>query len=267
VRIEIEITSRRNARVLEARRLKRRVCREEKGQFLLEGIRGIEDALDTGVGIHEVLVSPYLFRNARGCALYERLVAAGAELHGVTEEVLEYVADTDTPQGVVAIVGIPDSKLRLDKSPLVLAVDGVRDPGNLGTLIRSADAFGLAGLILSGDTVDPFNPKCVRATMGSVLRVPIKRFGRVTDSIEFLKPHGFTIIAADIKAKKICYDHDFEGKCGILVGSEAHGLPDEVLQLCSAIVRIPMVGDTESFNVGVAGSILMYEAYRQSRGR
>jgi len=267
VKIEITITSRRNARVLEARKLKRRARRGEKGQFLLEGIRGIEDAVDTGARIHEVLISPYLFRNARGCALYERLVASGAELHGATEEILEYVADTDTNQGVVAIVEMPDLELRLDGFPLVLVADEVRDPGNLGTLIRSADAFGLAGLLLSGDVVDPFNPKCVRATMGSVFRVSLKSFGRVTDSIEFLKSHGVSLVAADIDAKTLCYDYDFTKRCGILVGSEAHGLDDEVLQLCDATIKIPMVGDTESLNVGVAGSILMYEAYRQRRNK
>ncbi len=261
--IEITITSRRNARILEARKLKRRLHREEQGRFLLEGVRGIEDALSTGARIYEVLISPYLFRNARGCALYERLVAAGIEIYGVTEEVLEHVADTDTPQGVVAIVGIPDSDLCLHGSPLVLLADEIRDPGNLGTLIRSADAFGLSGMILSGDIVDPFNAKCVRATMGSILRMPLVSFRKIKDSIEFLKRHEFSVVAADTKADTLCYDYNFRKRCGILVGSEAYGLGDEVLRLCDSTVRIPMIGEAESLNAGVAGSILMYEAYRQ----
>ncbi len=231
----------------------------------MEGIRGIEDALNTGTRIHEVLISPYLFRNARGRALYERLIACGIELYGVTEEVLEYVADTDTPQGVVAVVEIPDMELSLHGFPLVLLADEIRDPGNLGTLIRSADALGLAGIVLSGDVVDPFNPKCVRATMGSILRVPLRSFETVKDSIEFLKTHEFQIVAADAKARTLCYDYDFRGRYGILVGSEAHGLTGEVLKLCDATVRIPMIGEAESLNAGVAGSILMYEAYRQRR--
>jgi TrmH family RNA methyltransferase len=263
--IEITITSRRNARILEARKLKRRLHREEKGQFLLEGVRGIEDALNAGVRIYEVLISPYLFRNARGCALYDRLIVTGVDLYGVTEEVLEYVADTDTPQGAVAIVGIPDSDLCLQGSPLVVLADEIRDPGNLGTLIRSADAFGASGMILSGDIVDPFNSKCVRATMGSILRVPLVSFKKAEDSIEFLKRHECSIVAADTKADMACYNYDFRGKCGIFVGSEAHGLSDEILKLCDFTVKIPMIGDTESLNAGVAGSILMYEAYRQRR--
>jgi tRNA(Leu) C34 or U34 (ribose-2'-O)-methylase TrmL len=176
-----------------------------------------------------------------------------------------YVADTDTPQGVVAIAGIPDSDLCLHGSPLVVLADEIRDPGNLGTLIRSADAFGLRGIILSGDVVDPFNAKCVRATMGSIFRVPLVSFKRAEDSIKFLKGHEFSIVAADIKADTTCYDYDFRGKCGILVGSEAHGLTCEILKLCDQTVRIPMIGDAESLNAGVAGSILMYEAYRQRR--
>lgn len=261
--IGITITSRRNKKIVEARKLKRRLHREEKKRFLLEGIRGIEEALNTGARIYEVLISPYLFRNARGSKLYERLVDAGVEIHGVTAEVLEFVADTETPQGIVAIVGFPDLRPALHGTPLVMLAYEIRDPGNLGTLIRSADAFGLAGIILSGDVVDPFNAKCIRATMGSIFRVPLMSFDRVEDSIEFLKRQGFSIVAADVNAKTLSYDYDFQGKCGILLGSESHGLPREVVRLCDALVSIPMIGDAESLNAAVAGSVLMYEAYRQ----
>ncbi|MFY9434976.1 MAG: RNA methyltransferase, partial [Bacillota bacterium] len=250
-------------KIVEARKLKRRLHREEKKRFLLEGIRGIEEALNTGARIYEVLISPYLFRNARGSKLYERLVDAGVEIHGVTGEVLEFVADTETPQGIVAIVGFPDLRPALHGTPLVMLAYEIRDPGNLGTLIRSADAFGLAGIILSGDVVDPFNAKCIRATMGSIFRVPLMSFDRVEDSIEFLKRQGFSIVAADVNAKTLSYDYDFRGKCGILLGSESHGLPREVVRLCDALVSIPMIGDAESLNAAVAGSVLMYEAYRQ----
>ena len=261
--IGITITSRRNKKIVEARKLKRRLHREEKKRFLLEGIRGIEEALNTGARIYEVLISPYLFRNARGSKLYERLVDAGVEIHGVTGEVLEFVADTETPQGIVAIVGFPDLRPALHGTPLVMLAYEIRDPGNLGTLIRSADAFGLAGIILSGDVVDPFNAKCIRATMGSIFRVPLMSFDRVEDSIEFLKRQGFSIVAADVNAKTLSYDYDFRGKCGILLGRESHGLPREVVRLCDALVSIPMIGDAESLNAAVAGSVLMYEAYRQ----
>jgi TrmH family RNA methyltransferase len=261
--INITITSRRNARILEIGKLKHRNHREKKGRFLLEGIRGMEDALNTGAGIHEVLVSPYLLRNPKGRALYERLVTLGIRLYGVTDEVLKYASDTGTPQGIVASVNIPVIEFRTHESQLVLLVDKIRDPGNLGTLIRSADAFGLAGIVLSGGVVDPFNPKCVRSTMGSILRMPIRVFEKAKDAIEFLKKDGFSIVAADIKAKVLCYDYNFSGKCGILIGSEAHGLTHEILSLCDSSVRIPMVGKTESLNLGVAGSVLMYEAYRQ----
>ncbi len=261
--IDITITSMRNKKIVEARKLKRRLHREEKKRFLLEGIRGIEEALNTGARIYEVLISPYLFRNARGSKLYERLVDAGVEIHGVTAEVLEFVADTETPQGIVAIVGFPDLRPALHGTPLVMLAYEIRDPGNLGTLIRSADAFGLAGIILSGDVVDPFNAKCIRATMGSIFRVPLMSFDRVEDSIEFLKRQGFSIVAADVNAKTLSYDYDFQGKCGILLGSESHGLPREVVRLCDALVSIPMIGDAESLNAAVAGSVLMYEAYRQ----
>lgn len=221
--------------------------------------------MDAGVGICEVLVAPDLFRRPRGKLLYERLVARGAQVVGVTDEVLASVSDTKTPQGVVAVAGMPDRELCLAGNPLVIVADGISDPGNLGTLVRSAAAFGLAGVVLTGGTVDVYNPKCVRATMGSVFRISVKELMGAVDAISFLKERGLSVVASHARAGIPCHAYDFTSPSAILVGNEARGLPPEALELCDARVQVPMPGSAESLNVGVAAAILMYEAVRQRR--
>ncbi|MEW6227564.1 MAG: RNA methyltransferase [Bacillota bacterium] len=248
------------------RKLKDREHRRTTRRFLVEGVRSVEEAVDAGARIYEVLVTPHLFRCPRGRFLYERLVARGARVVGVTDEVLASVSDTEAPQGIVAVAGIPDRELCLGDNPFVVVADGVSDPGNLGTVIRSAVAFGLAGVVLTGGTVDVYNPKCVRATMGSVFRISIKELVSAVDAISLLKGHGLSVVAADARAEIPCHDYDFTSPSAILVGNEARGLSCEALELCDARVRVPMPGSAESLNVGVAASVLMYEVVRQREG-
>lgn len=263
-----EIASRRNPKIQEIRKLGRREHRARVRRFFLEGTRSIEEAMDAGARIYETLVTPHLFEYSRGRALCERLEAAGAEVVTVTDEVLASVSDTETPQGIVAVAAMPDNPLRLDGNPLVLLVDGLRDPGNLGTLVRTAAALGAAGVVLTRGTVDAYNPKCVRATMGSVFRVPIREEMSTAEAVTFLKGHGLRVIAGDARAQVACHDRDLSGPCAILVGGEAFGPSREALEMCDARVRIPMPGAAESLNAAVAGAILMYEAVRQrSAGR
>lgn len=257
------ITSRRNPRVQEIRRLGRREHRATTRRFLLEGVRSIEEAVDAGARIREVLVTPHLLRSESVKALIERLETAGAEVAAVTEEVLAAVSDTETPQGIVAVAAMPGGTLRLDGNPLVLVVDGVRDPGNLGTLIRTAAALGVAGVITTRGTVDLYNPKCVRATMGSLFRMPTEERADAGEAVSFLKAHGLAVVAGDVGAETPCYDWDFARPCAVLVGGEAFGPSEDVLEMCDGRVKIPMPGGVESLNVAVAGAILMYEAARQ----
>jgi len=261
--VAVIITSRRNPRVQEIRKLGRREHRAGTRRFLLEGIRSIEEAVDAGARIYEVLVTPHLLRSGRGKTLLQRLEAVGAEVAAVTEEVLAAVSDTETPQGIVAVAAMPDEPLRLDGNPLVLVVDGVRDPGNLGTLVRTAAALGAAGIIVTRGTVDVYNPKCVRATMGGLFRMPTEERADATEAVSFLKARGLRVVAGDVRAETVCYHWDFTGPSAVLVGGEAFGPSEDVLEMCDGRVRIPMPGGLESLNVAVAGAILMYEATRQ----
>ncbi|MGE5574428.1 MAG: TrmH family RNA methyltransferase [Bacteroidota bacterium] len=259
----IQITSRRNPRVQEMRRLGRREHRAATRRFLLEGVRSIEEAVGAGARIHEVLVTPHLLRSERGKALVERLEAAGAEVFAATDEVLAAASDTEAPQGIVAVAAVPDAPLQFGADPLVLVVDGARDPGNLGTMVRTAAALGAAGIIVTRGTVDVYNPKCVRATMGCLFRVPVQERADAAEAISFLKQRGLRVVAGDIRAATVCYHWDFTGPCAVLVGGEAFGPSRDVLAMCHGCVKIPMPGGAESLNVAVAGAILLYEAVRQ----
>jgi len=261
--LAVVITSRRNPKIQEIRKLARREHRAATRRCLLEGTRCVEEAMDAGARIYEVLVTPHLLHSARGETLLERLKAAGAGVAVVTDEVIAVVSDTETPQGIVAVAAMSSETLCLDGNPLILVVDGVRDPGNLGTLIRTAAALGSGGVIVTRGTVDIYNPKCVRATMGSLFRVPVEERPDATAAVSFLKERGLRVVAGDVRAKTACYDWDFTGPTAVLVGGEAFGPSADVLTRCDGQVRIPMPGGVESFNVAVAGSILMYEAVAQ----
>ncbi|MCR4402842.1 MAG: RNA methyltransferase [Firmicutes bacterium] len=257
------ITSRRNPRVQEIRKLGRREHRAATRRFLLEGARSIEEAVDAGARMHEALVTPHLLRVETGRTLVERLEAAGTQVIEVTEEVLAAVSDTETPQGIVAVAEIPGGTVNLSGNPLVLVVDGVKDPGNLGTLIRTAAALGVAGVITTRGTVDAYNPKCVRATMGSLFRIPIEERTDSLEAVSVLRTHGLSVVAGDVRSGTPCYEWDFTGPSAVLVGGEAFGPSESALETCDGRVRIPMPGGVESLNVAVAGAILMYEAVRQ----
>ncbi len=258
-----EITSRQNPRIQELAKLKRKERRLATHRFLVEGIRGVEEAVDAGASVYEVLVAPRLLQSSRGRSLCQRLVSRGLEVIKVTEQVIAAVCETDTPQGVVAAVGMPEAEIRLEGNPLVIVTDGISDPGNLGTLVRSAAAFGLSGAILTGGTVDVYSPKCVRATMGSLFRVPVRVMESAAEAVSSLARRGIAVVAADARAMTPCDAHDFARPSGILLGNEARGCSPEAMALCGARVRIPMPGWAESLNVAAAGAVLMYEATRQ----
>ncbi len=259
------ITSRRNPGILALRGLKRREERLSAGRLIVEGVRSIEEAVDAGARIREVLVSPHLIDSARCADLCERLEALGAEVIEATDEVIAAVSDAESPQGIVAAADIPGRELRLGANPLVIVVDSLADPGNLGTVIRTAAALGADGVVVAGRGADPLSPKCVRATMGSVFRVPVQVRPDIGEALLDLKERGVTVVVGDASAAEPCYSHDFTQPSAIVVGSEATGASARALELADVAVQVPMPGRAESLNAAVAAAILMYEAVRQRR--
>ena len=242
-----------------ARKLTRRAFRERERRFLLEGPLALGDALAAGAPVHDVFVSDELSEVVVAAA------AAGARIHEVSEQILRAVSDAATPQGVVAVVELRDAaldELSLDAG-LVLVLSQIRDPGNAGTLIRSAAASGCGGIVFSTGSVDPFAPKTLRAAAGSVFRAPLVTKVELTDAVAHLRSAGFALVGADARSEKSLYELDLERPTAIVLGNESWGLGDADARELDVVAGIPMPGPVESLNVGVAGSLFLFEAARQ----
>ena len=189
------------------------------------------------------------------------------QVEEVTDKVMKAMTNTVTPQGILAVVEKPEYELSdlLTGTPLLLVLETIQDPGNLGTIMRTAEGAGVTGIIMSKDTVDLFSPKVVRSTMGSLYRMPFYIAEDLQATICELKRQGITFFAAHLQGKK-CYDeYDYKKPTAFLIGNEGNGLTDETAALADEKILIPMHGQLESLNAAVAASILSYEAERIRR--
>lgn len=186
----------------------------------------------------------------------------------VSDQVFKSVSDTQTPQGIMAIVQMPEYKLEdvINKEQShILILESIQDPGNLGTMIRTGEGAGISGIIMNKTTVDIFNPKTVRATMGSLYRVPFFIADDLTETIEKLKENGIRLYAAHLKGEMPYDKPDYTKPCGFLIGNEGNGLSDEIADLADNYIKIPMAGKVESLNAAISATLLMYECSRQRR--
>lgn len=256
--------SQRRARIVG--RLRRRRTREREGLVLVEGVRGATEALDAGAEVRFVLASPRLEESEEGRSLLARLGGSGADVDRVDDETLASLSDTETPQGVLLACVEPRASLSDTVRPggRYLILDAVQDPGNVGTLIRAATAFALDGVLALDGTVDPWNPKTVRASAGMAFRIPVLVVG-CADALE-------AMASADVPLLVAAADGGLPergrspGGWGLAVGNEGSGPRAEVLEAARAVVGIPMPGPAESLNAGMAGSILLYALTQESRG-
>ena len=242
-----------------ARRLTRRHFREREGRFLIEGPRVLDDAIAAGASVREVFVVD------AELAVVATARASGAQIHEVSEPVLRALSDATSPQDVVAVADLPTTSLEvLDVSTgLILVLAEIRDPGNAGTLVRSAAASGCGGVVFATGSVDPFGPKTLRAAAGAVFRIPIVAKVELTEALQFLRAAGFALVGADARSDVSVYDVDLSKPSAIVLGNESWGLPDPDAGDLDVIAGIPMPGAVESLNVGVAGSLFLFEAARR----
>jgi len=232
--------------------------RREESAFLAEGVRLVEEALATDWPIRYVLYSSGL--SERGQTLVDRLQSAGVETDEVAGDLLQAVSDTEASQGIIAVLSL--TNLPIPESPdFLLIPDQIRDPGNLGTLIRTAAAAGVQAILLPPETTDAFAPKVVRAGMGAHFRIPIHAMS--WDEIEQIcKLKDMQVFLADM-AGESCWQTDFHKPLALIVGGEAEGASDPARELANLTVSILMPGKVESLNAGVAGAVLMFEVVRQ----
>ena len=251
--------SRERGRLIE--RLRRRRTREREGLFLVEGIRSVGDALAAGVPARFAVVSPRLRELAGGDSLWERLARSGVETAEVTDAAFAVLPATEAPQGVLIVCPEPRNDPANLPAGALLVLDGVQDPGNVGTLIRAAAAFGVAGVIALDGTVDPYSTKAVRASAGAVFRTRVLMAS--WDEIEGnLRARG-PLLIADMDGSDVASLAP-RGEWALVVGSEGAGPRASVRDAAAGAVRVPMPGGAESLNAGVAGAILLYVLTRES---
>ncbi len=256
----ILITSRQNPRIVAARRLAERKHRRQQGRFLVEGVKLLELALRAGARPQTVFVC-YQELAPDVAGLLEQFHAAGAELIPVSPSVMEALAEREAAEGLVVTFDLFQATLddlRLNGNDLVLVLDRLQDPGNLGTLIRTADAAGAAGVVLLEPCVDPFDPKVVRGSMGSLFHVPIVHSDDAAGLFSQLRGRGLRIIAADAHRGVDWGEGLWQGGVALALGNEARGLSPDVVPHIDAWARLPIPGRAESLNVAVAGGVLMY---------
>jgi len=242
------ITSLKNPRVQVWRSLKDRKGRRETGCFLAEGRKMVEEALASGFPVEALLVN-----EARAG---EFNLTGDIPVYALPENVLAAVCDTKTPQGVAAVVKAQPN-IRLGRR--VVALDGVQDPGNVGTIIRTADAAGLGGVILSGQCADVFSPKVLRATMGSVFRMPMVVTDDLPGYLLGLRERGYSVISSQLDGEPFYRRGNVGESFCLIIGNEGNGVSDEVKATATHRVKLPMRGGAESLNAAIAAGIMMYD--------
>lgn len=263
----IQINASQNTKIKYTRKLAQSNFRKKEKKLVAEGIRLVEEALGSTWTVEYLFYTEEARQSARGSRLLELAESKGINAYQVTEALMAEMASTETPQGVLAVLWQPDYVLPDILPPgipaLVVVVDGIQDPGNLGTIIRSADAAGATGVVLLKGSVDVYNPKVIRSTMGSLFHIPVVVASDIKGSLDYLISAGLIIIVGDPKVGKPIFEENLRNPLGIVVGNEGMGPRPEVLECLHKKVNIPMPGRAESLNVAMATSILLYEAVRQ----
>jgi TrmH family RNA methyltransferase len=271
------ITSKQNPLIKRFRRVR---IGDERHLLFIEGLRLVEDALQAGVHFESVAYSLALEGTERGANLQDELLHVPCRGALVPQQILDYIADTETPQGIVAIVSRPHYELRdlfNDETPLLIIADELQDPGNIGSIVRTAEAAGASGLIALRYTVDPFNLKALRASMGSAFRLPVVTDVKREELLQICNEREVKIVASRLPAKnrglledaaivvkEAKYtDANLTQAVALVLGREASGVSEDIAEAADMFVHIPMAEGIESLNVAAAATVLLYEAARQ----
>ena len=258
------ITSKDNETIKHIKKLKEKKYREEYKEFIIEGAKMIEEAIHENANIKSVIICDDCKNQ---CAIPNELMyeIAKKKCIYVDEKIFSTITDVINPQGIMAIVEKPESKeQKIDYSQDVfLVLDNIQDPGNMGTILRTADSLNINQIIISKGSADIYNLKVVRSTMGAIFRVKVIESEDLTKILREMKKNKIRVCATDLQTDKSIYDMDYH-KTAIVIGNEANGVSQKILDMAATKIKIPMIGKTESLNAAVATSIIMYEAYRKN---
>ncbi|WP_046470241.1 TrmH family RNA methyltransferase [Allosalinactinospora lopnorensis] len=263
-----EFTSIRSPRIKGARRLAKRAFRQREKRFLAEGPQAVREALAAPARVHELYVTGEAVQ--RNADLVDGASASGIPVHRVTLEVMTELAQTVTPQGVIAVCDFVDVPLaEVTGVRLAAVLSHVRDPGNAGTVLRTADAAGADAVVFTDASVDPYNGKCVRASAGSLFHLPVVVGVPVLDALDQLRSHGARVFAADGRGD--CDLHAaadtgvLDHRVAWVFGNEAWGLPEETVAATDGAISVPIYGAAESLNLATAAAVCLYTTARQQR--
>lgn len=258
------ITSAKNDQIKRLTSLKRRKYRYRYREFLLEGVLLLQEALEAQLELAMVFISSSFLEERLGEKLLTSLADLDLPIYRVEESLFKSLSDTVSPQGVLAIGKMPEVSLKESFTRRVLVLDRVQDPGNVGTMIRTALAAGCDGLILLKGTVDPYSPKVVRGAMGALFQTPLYSVETPEEALSFLKERGFSLVVAHSRGEPF-YSLTYSERVALVVGNEAKGVDRLFLNEAQALAAIPLEEGVDSLNVSLAAGIILYEIYRQKQ--
>ena len=244
------------------KKLKDKKYRDIENSYIIEGIKLLKEAIEEKAEIKQIII----------CDDCEKTEMISKELmyeiakyncNYVTSKVFKYLTEVQTPQGILAVIGKTPKDQEIDYTQdIIVALDGIQDPGNLGTILRTVDSIGLTQILVSKETADSFNPKVVRSTMGAIFRVKVIECENLQEKLKEIKKHKYKIVVSSLQTENSLYDIKLNKKV-IVVGNEANGVSAEIQEMADEKIKIPMLGKTESLNASVATGVMLYEYVRQ----
>lgn len=256
------ITSKDNELIKHIRKLKDKKYRDESNEYVVEGVKLVEEAVKENAKIKQIIVCEDTTRTYE-IPTHIMLEIAKYECISVSDKIFNIITQVTNPQGIMAIIEKNAQNAKIDYTQdIIVVLDDVQDPGNLGTILRTVDSIGLNQIIVSKGTADAFNSKVVRSTMGAIFRIKIIEVENLAQAIKEMRKHHFKLMVTSLQTKNSIYDIDFYKKI-IVIGNEANGVSKEIQDMADEKAKIPMLGRTESLNASVAAGVVMYEYVRQ----
>lgn len=256
------ITSKDNELIKHIRKLKDKKYRDESNEYVVEGVKLVEEAVKENAKIKQIIVCEDTTRTYE-IPTHIMLEIAKYECISVSDKIFNIITQVTNPQGIMAIIEKNAQDTQIDYAQdIIVVLDDVQDPGNLGTILRTVDSIGLNQIIVSKGTADAFNSKVVRSTMGAIFRIKIIEVENLAQAIKEMRKHHFKLMVTSLQTENSIYDIDFNKKI-IVIGNEANGVSKEIQDMADEKAKIPMLGRTESLNASVAAGVVMYEYVRQ----
>lgn len=257
-----KISSKDNSLIKHIKRLKEKKYRDKYGEYIVEGLKLINEAIQENVDIKHIVVCDGC-DNSEMIESHLKYEMARIDFIYVPQNIFKMVSDVENPQGVLAVIRKKNNEEIKTNEDLILVLDDIQDPGNLGTILRTADSVGLKQILVSKGTADAYNPKVVRSTMGAIFRVNVIECVDLKNILKELKNSNYKVMITSLKAKKTIYEVNYKKKI-IVIGNESNGVSNDIQKISDEQVIIPMLGKTESLNASVATGVILYEYVRQN---